>query len=312
MADGLENHRLLEDFLQYLSIEKDASPHTIRNYRIDLVSFCDFLTNTGSITQVTAVKGEQVRAYTSSLFDKQSRVSIARRLASLRSFYRYLKKCKKIEEDPAKIVPLPKSEKKIPIYLSQEEIGQLLSAPDRSSKEGIRNRAILEFLYSTGLRVSELAALNIQQFSSIKGAGTLRVSGKGKKERIIVFGDVAFRALAEYILIRNQFAKGSEDEALLLNSRGTRLSVRGIERVVQSEARRAGLTKEISPHTLRHSFASHLLANGADLRMIQELLGHESLSTTQKYTHIDSTQLLKEYENAHPSNHLGWKDVDPT
>ncbi|MGZ3711803.1 MAG: tyrosine-type recombinase/integrase, partial [Bdellovibrionota bacterium] len=202
-----------------------------------------------------------------------------------------------IQKDSAARIPLPKAEKKLPAYLSVEETERLLIAPEEGTREGLRNRAILELLYSTGLRVSELAALDL---SDLSAEGTILVLGKGKKERLVVFGTYARKSVDEYLAMRNEFKPDEDEVALFVNSRGGRLSVRGIERIVHDSAMLAGLPNDVSPHTLRHSFASHLLARGADLRVIQELLGHSSLSTTQKYTHIEIEQLMREYQDAHP------------
>jgi integrase/recombinase XerC len=296
-------HPWMEDFLSHLRDEKDASVHTLRNYRIDLVSFSAYFRQTqGDSFDPKAITSLDLRAYLSSLYEKNAKSSIARRLAALRSFYRFLYRKGLVESDVAERVPLPKTEKRLPRHLSLEETERLLGAPEPNNALGLRNRAILELLYSTGLRVAELASLDSDDLTQIPQAegGTLRVLGKGKKERLVVCGATARAAVASYLDRRQEFGPEDEETALFLNSRGGRLTVRSIERMVEISARAVGLPGDVTPHTLRHSFATHLLANGADLRLIQELLGHSSLSTTQKYTHIELDQLMREYRSAHP------------
>lgn len=303
---GQTAEELAVEFLSHLQNERDASPHTLRNYGMDLRSFLAYLRELkGGEPCLKSVGVTDFRSFISSLHGSQAKGSIARRLAALRSFYRFLYRQGHISRDDSLLVPIPKAEKKLPVTLSLGQVEALLGRPDQGSKEGVRNRAILELLYSTGLRVSELVALDQEDVTGEEG-GTLRVLGKGRKERLVVYGATAGKAVGTYLLRRADFfisgerARGESEVALFLNSRGTRLSVRTVERIVKDCAHQAGLPFDITPHTLRHSFASHLLANGADLRLIQELLGHSSLSTTQKYTHIEMEKLLDEYRQAHP------------
>ncbi len=295
----------MEDFLRHLSVEKNASAHTIRNYRIDLVSFHSYFRESqGDSFDPGVLTPVDLRAYLSSLYEKNAKTSIARRLAALRSFYRYLFRKGLVSSDVAARVPSPRTEKRLPRHLSVGEAEKLLATPEISSSLGLRNRAILELLYSTGLRVAELASLNLGDLIPVSGGegATLRVLGKGRKERLAVCGGTAHKAVADYLLVRKEFGPSDEENALFLNSRGGRLTVRSVERMVEATALAAGLSGDITPHTLRHSFATHLLANGADLRLIQELLGHSSLSTTQKYTHLELEQLVAEYRAAHPNS----------
>lgn len=288
----------VDEYLEYLKSAKAASPHTLRNYRMDLSSFLQYLAEGGS-KSLDRVSSLEFRAYVSSLMEKNARASVSRKLSALRSFFRWLHREGKIENDTASLVPLPKAEKKLPRYLSLAEMKLLLEAPERESMDGARDRAILELLYSTGLRVSELCSLDQGQLEwspKAEQGGVIRVVGKGDKERLVVFGAKAREALEHYLDKRGQ----REVKAVFLNLRGGRLTTRSVERMVVHYAGRAGLSRDITPHTLRHSFASHMLAAGADLRLIQELLGHSSLSTTQRYTHIELAQLLKEFERAHP------------
>ncbi len=298
----------MEDFLNHLRDEKNASAHTLRNYRIDLAAFSAyFQASHGERFDPAGITALDLRAFLSSLHEKNAKTSIARRLATLRSFYRFLFRKGLVESDVAERVPLPKTEKRLPRHLSPEETERLLGTPAITNAGGLRNRAILELLYSTGLRVAELAALDVADVADIPAGegGTIRVLGKGRKERLVVCGNAASSAVAAYRARREEFGPEPEEAALFLNSRGGRLTVRSIERMVEAVALEAGLPGDVTPHTLRHSFATHLLANGADLRLIQELLGHSSLSTTQKYTHLELEQILREYRVAHPKAALG-------
>jgi integrase/recombinase XerC len=296
-------HPWMERFLENLRAEKNASEHTLRNYRLDLENFAAYQQKLKGAFEPAAISALDLRAYLSSLYEKHARTSIARRLAAIRSFYRFLYRQGLVPEDTAATIPLPKTEKRLPRHLSVQETETLLNAPEATSALGLRNRAILELLYSTGLRVAELAALNSSELEAIPESegGVLRILGKGRKERLVVCGAAARKAVAAYLERRDEFCPGEAETALFLNARdGKRLSVRSIERMVEAVAREAGLPADVSPHTLRHSFATHLLANGADLRLIQELLGHASLSTTQKYTHLELAQISAEYRMAHP------------
>jgi len=302
---------LADEFLGFLAVEREASPHTLRNYGLDIRAFLKYYREAkGPGASLAGVDALTLRAYLSNLHENHARTSIARHLASLRSFFRYLRVKGIVNHDEAALIPLPKAEKRLPVYLSVAEVERLIEAAGGDTKEAVRNRAIVELLYSTGLRVSELGLLDCAEFAAAARAGeagSLRVVGKGSKERVVVFGAVARAAVEAYLAIRAQFflpGKLNDEPALFLNSRGGRLTVRSVERIVHAAALAAGLSSEVSPHTLRHSFATHLLAAGADLRLIQELLGHASLSTTQKYTHLELEQILREYRHAHPTARL--------
>ncbi len=292
----------VEEFLKYMRVQRGASKHTLRAYGSDLESYFDFLE--GEQPDSPAV----VRAFLAfELTGGSARSTVSRRLATLRSFFSYLHREGVIEANPAKLVGSPKVPKHLPRFLSIDEVFDLLSqaGPKAGAKAGakaggarrysLRDRAILELAYSSGLRVSELEGLNIGSVEMSEGR--VRVMGKGHKERIVPVGSKALAALREYLEGRGPLDK---DNPMFLNRNGGRLSDRGIRRVVKKYAALMSLGPDVTPHTLRHTFATHLLHGGADLRVIQELLGHASLSTTQKYTHLDIAQLMEVYDKAHP------------
>jgi integrase/recombinase XerC len=280
----------LKQFLAYLEHEKNASPHTIDSYKRDLTQLAQYLTK----KQIRLVNTDHIvlRGYLATLYEKQWKKStIARKLASIRSFFQYSLKQRWIEDNPAKLLSTPKLDKHIPSFLSEEEMQKFLDLPISKKPLDLRDRAMLEFLYATGLRVGELVGSNIEDINFPERL--IRVRGKGKKERILPFGKTAEESLQSYLRIRSSIHKGEIDErAVFLNVRGGRITSRSVQRIVDSHFRQTALRRKISPHSLRHSFASHLLSRGADLRVIQELLGHESLATTQKYTHLDLKHLL--------------------
>lgn len=293
---------LAEEFLAHLQKRRGASEHTLRNYGLDLRAFAAYMRGTAP-DQVTTV---QIRAYLAHLSAKNSRATVARKLAALRSFYKWLARSQKVAQNIAVRIPLPKAEKRLPNVLSTAQMNALLAAPSGETPDGLRDRAILELLYSSGIRVSELTSLDILQIrfaAKARDGGSFVVVGKGNKERLVIFGPTARMALEAYLAIRSSVVTAGRliDEApLFLNRLGTRLTPRSVERMIVVFARSLGLPSGVTPHTLRHSFASHLLANGADLRVIQELLGHSSLSTTQKYTHLNLKDILRDYDRAHP------------
>jgi integrase/recombinase XerC len=288
----------LKQFLAYLEHEKNASPHTIDSYKRDLTQLAQYLTK----KQIRLVNTDHIvlRGYLATLYEKQWKKStIARKLASIRSFFQYSLKQRWIEDNPAKLLSTPKLDKHIPSFLSEEEMQKFLDLPISKKPLDLRDRAMLEFLYATGLRVGELVGSNIEDINFPERL--IRVRGKGKKERILPFGKTAEESLQSYLRIRSSIHKGEIDErAVFLNVRGGRITSRSVQRIVDSHFRQTALRRKISPHSLRHSFASHLLSRGADLRVIQELLGHESLATTQKYTHLDLKHLLDTYKKSHP------------
>jgi len=299
----------IQQFMHYLSIEKNTSPHTCRAYRRDLEAFEDFLKNSGiHLTPGGDVRIEKVdriaiRKYLSFLHRKNKKSSIARKISTLRSFFKYLVREQLIPSNPAKAVSTPKVEKTLPTTLTVDEAFRLMESPQTrsgrssngSEQRALRDRAILELLYSSGLRVSELVGLNSNQLDL--DLGIVRVMGKGRKERIVPVGVKAIDALKAYFEQRGPL-KG--DVPIFINSSGGRLTARSVGRLIKKYTRHSSIFRKVSPHSLRHTFATHLLDAGADIREIQEMLGHSSLSTTQRYTHVSMGKLMEVYDKAHP------------
>ena len=302
---------IIDRFVDYIALEKGASPHTCRAYQKDLELFAAFLQKQGLPLDVTKIDYLTIRLYLGHLYQgrKIKRTSVVRKLASLRTFFKYLKREGIVEKNPAKMVAIPKGGKALPHVLSVDEAFRFLDTPDAASPLGSRDRAILEFLYSSGLRVGELTALSLSDLDL--GAGMVRVLGKGSKERMVPIGSKAVEALNSYLTRRGELIgkEQSSPQYLFLNHRGGRLTARSVGRMIKKYLLQGGIMKETTPHTFRHSFATHLLDAGADLRGIQELLGHASLSTTQKYTHVSSAKLMEVYDRTHPRARKGAKDV---
>ena len=289
------------DFLDYLTYERNVSINTISAYRDDLESFVgflcgDYLTMARDQLDLRRVDHLAVRSYLAHLSRRKlSRSSTARHLSTLRSFFKYLMREGAVDANPARTVSTPKREKHLPSVLQTSEIALLLEQPDASSPLGMRDRAWLELLYASGLRISELIGVDVDDLEL--RARLVKVRGKGSKERIVPFGSKAEGALREWLASREARA---EEHAVFVNYRGDRITTRSVRRLFDRYVRAAALRAGISPHTMRHSFATHLLNAGADLRGIQELLGHASLSTTQKYTHLNDWQLIEVYRKTHP------------
>lgn len=296
----------IKEFSNYLKYERQASEHTHKNYLVDLTQFVTFLENrTGSDlgTHPTCwgkVDAEVVREYLNELFGKKTATSIARKLASLRTFFQFCLRKGWADNNPAKEVASPKIPKRVPKFLTIDEVQSLLGAPDDVEPLGARDKAILETLYASGLRVSELVNLDVNDLDLKEGS--VRVVGKGRKERVIPVGEKACGSIQKYIDIRpTLYTKTTDDTgALFVNRQGGRLTARSIERLVSKYLKRCGIQKVVTPHVLRHTFATHLLNAGADMRGIQELLGHASLSTTQKYTHVTLDKVMDVYDKSHP------------
>lgn len=289
-------------FLRYLKVERNCSDLTIKSYREDLELLYGYLCDAlGKPPEPSRITPMELRTYVAALHDAgYAKSSISRRLASLRSYFRFAQREGLCDSNPAKPLRNPRRERKLPHFLTNREIGKLLNAPAKSDAMGLRDRAILETLYSAGLRVSEVVGINLSDID-MKG-GLVRVRGKGKRERLAPLGSFAIRALKAWIRMRSP-AKGQtkvEASAVFLNKFGKRLSTRSVGRMLEKYLQITGLDQRTSPHTLRHSFATHLLDRGADIRSVQELLGHKSLVTTQIYTHVSTAGLRAAYEKAHP------------
>jgi len=340
----MKDCNIVQDFLGYLEHEKRFSQHTSKCYGADLAQFAKFVSiqpeqasvgpdsshhehevispwsaqSSGAATALetqTETKLEQrllgidanmVRRYMAQLNQRQySKSTIARKLATLRSFYKFLVKRSRLASNPVTAVKTPKQEKKLPKFLEYEDIQRLLNSPPANTWLGARDRAIMEVLYSTGMRVSELVALNMDDVDFL--GEVIHVRGKGKKERIAPIGSTALQSIQHYIEFRNRRMENDSDfdpRVLFANKHGQRLSTRSVRRKMDKYLKMAGLDPAISPHTLRHSFATHMLNNGADLRSVQELLGHQSLSTTQVYTHLTTSKIKDVYDGAHPRDSL--------
>jgi integrase/recombinase XerC len=282
-------------FCLHLETERNLSPHTLAAYGRDLQQFSSFVRNErGESATAGDVDHLLLRRYLAHLGKQARKSSQGRKLAAIRSFYRHLLRVGEVSRNPAELVATPRREQRLPFHLDIDQATSLMEAPSEEAKYGLRDRAILETLYSSGLRVSELTGLDIGDLDL--GSGMVRVMGKGGKERIVPLGSRAVRAVGEYLAGRGAPASGP----LFLNSRGERINRRGVTRIVDAHVLRIASFKRISPHTLRHTFATHMLEGGADLRAIQELLGHASLSTTQKYTHVSLDRLMEVYDRAHP------------
>src|SRR5919198_4401592 len=296
--------KYIDAFLQHLKYERNASEHTLRNYESDLVQFYDHiapLNKKGERRQVEihAIDNLTIREYMASLYQKKKKKSsIHRKVAALRTFFRFLCREGVLEINPAKLVASPRVERTLPNHLNIEEMVRFIETPETETVLGKRDRAMLELLYASGVRVSELVNLNLQDVDFTNQ--TVRVKGKGRKERVVPFGDHAKRALQDYLGVRGELLVEADQEkvdpvAVFMNYQGTRITTRSVGRMIDKYVKQCADIHHISPHSLRHSFATHMLDAGADLRAIQELLGHVRLSTTQQYTHVSMDKLMEVY-----------------
>ncbi len=289
----------LEKFTLHLGTERNLSPYTVRNYSTDVLGFLDFLRRTG-VPSLEEVSATHVRQYLGELLDSGIvRASVARKLSALRSFFRFLNNEGLIHDDPLSKISGPKRERRLPDFLTANEIRTLIEAPDISTPYGLRDRALLELLYASGLRLSEIVSLDTNQVDV--ATRQIRVRGKGSKERMVLMGTPAAAALEAYLKTgRPKLLGNRKTKALFLNRYGERIAERRIQYLLKAYAQQVGLSERVHPHTLRHTFATHMLDGGADLRVVQELLGHANLSSTQVYTHVTKGQMRRRYLEAHP------------
>ena len=296
-------HSCIDRFLHYLRVERNASELTVKSYREDLTTLADYLTEAhdGDCPTPAAITVPELRGYVAALSEAgYAKTTIARRLASMRSFFRFGQREGWIKTNPGKPLRNPRKSRSLPHFLSTEDLGKLLTSPPSDTPMGLRDQAILETMYSAGLRVSELAGLRDSDLDF--DAGVARVRGKGRKERLSPIGSYALDALRRWLAVRTLHAKEPQggEAPIFVNKFGRRLTTRSIGRMLEKYLRETGLDARTTPHSLRHSFATHLLDRGADIRSVQELLGHKSLVTTQIYTHVSTASLRQVYERAHP------------
>jgi integrase/recombinase XerC len=299
-------NELIISFLEYLHTEKGYSNHTVRNYESDLQQFMQFAATKkklqGKPSDIALIDYKLIRAYLADRFDTSRRTTMARKLSAIKSFFRFLELRGFCSINPASEIATPKQEKHIPTYLPIDEMFALLEKPDKEKVSGMRDVSILELLYSSGLRVSELVNLNVEHLDC--KTRLVRVSGKGGKDRVLPVGRKALAAIVAYleqtVRQRKRCGYSKNQGPLFLNYRGSRLSSRSVHKLVKRYSLACGISTDISPHSIRHTFATHLLDGGADLRAIQEMLGHVSLSTTQKYTHVSIDKLMEVYDKSHP------------
>lgn len=283
----------IKEFLDYLEFEKKFSLYTVDNYDKDITEFKEYLVM-NNINSFKKVNYSLVRKYLVFLYEKRYKnTTICRHISSLRSFYKYLLGNKLINENPMELISLPKKEQRLPNFLYYNDLEKLLETPDQSTNIGLRDKLIFELLYSTGVRVSELVNIKVKDIDFENKS--IRIFGKGKKERIVLFGDQALKLINIY-LTRRDFTS----EYLILNNRGNKITTRGVDLIIHKNSLKSGLKNKITPHTMRHTFATHMLNDGANLLTVQELLGHENLKTTQVYTHVSNERLRNVYLNAHP------------
>lgn len=287
--------KFVEEFINYLEFEKRYSVHTVKNYERDLDMFLTFLRKE-NIAKISHVDFKIIRMYLNFFHNKKySKKTISRNISSLRSFFKYLQKHNLILDNPMTLITNPKMDKKLPNFLYYNELENILEIPDLNSPMGLRDLLIIELFYSTGIRVGEI--INIKIGDVDFDGNKIKILGKGNKERYVLYGEVCKNLIKEYLIIRNSISK---EEYLLLNHLGNKLTVRGVEYILNKIIKKSNIKKNITPHTLRHTFATHMLNEGADLKSVQELLGHENLKTTQIYTHISNERLRDVYLKSHP------------
>ena len=291
----------IEDYIHFIRVERQLSANTLASYRRDLESYAQHLQDIQQLKDYNEVRREHILLHLENLrAEGKTARTVARHISSIRSFHQFLLREKVTTTDPTVHLEMPQVEQKLPRVLSIEEIDALIAAPDRSKPQGVRDIAMLELLYASGMRISELIELNIEDIHLTMGF--VRVFGKGRKERIIPLGRGALNALSKYLERARYELQGKypKTDALFINQRGKRLTRQGCWKIIKAHAEKAQINKELTPHVLRHSFATHLIENGADLRAVQEMLGHADIATTQIYTHVSKTRLSEVYKQFHP------------
>jgi integrase/recombinase XerC len=292
---------LQKAFADYLRVERGYSEHTLRNYLSDITIFFEYLKerniDISEASMLERLEPVDIRGFLASRFKLNKASSNQRRLSAIKTLYKFMQKRGIISANPAEIISSPKTEKSLPKSISIDEVLALIHSIDGNEVLDLRDRAMVELMYSSGVRVSELVSINLSDIDLINA--TLRVIGKGRKERILPIGSYAVQAIDEYLKRRGELLK-TETEALFLNKNGGRITTRSVARIVKKYLYKCAISKNVSPHVLRHSFATHLLGSGADIRFIQELLGHASLSTTQRYTSASIEHLMQIYDRTHP------------
>ncbi|HOK80888.1 MAG TPA: site-specific tyrosine recombinase XerD [bacterium] len=301
MPDNKKNAaKLLNEFIRYISYQKNYSQHTVSAYRADLEQFISFAGQ-----NLDAIDLEVLRNFLFYLKNRQYNPrSSGRKIAAIKSFFNFLVRRGYVKKNPALLISSPKLPERLPSFLTYEEVEKILDAANGTDQQGLRDRAMMELLYSSGLRVGELVSLKIHDINILEG--TVKVKGKGSKERIVPVGSYALNYLFDYLKKRSGF----RSDFVFLNKKGKVLTTRSVERIVKKYAKKAGIIKKITPHTFRHSFATHLLDRGADLRTVQEMLGHSDIATTQIYTHITIQRLKELYEKHHPRYRIEIRETD--
>ena len=299
MPEKIEPSAVLNEYISYIRLEKNYSARTISEYENDIKEFYVFLSQEG-LADLSSVEYSEARLYVTKLYDKGlSRMTISRKISSIRSLYKFCNARFGINDNAFRLLYHPKKEQRLPAFFYEEELAALFSVGDGCSPKSLRNQALLELLYATGIRVSELVAISLRDIDN--GLGIVKVMGKGSKERYVPFGSFAMEALESYLAVgRPSLMKDKNHQNVFVNLRGDPITARGVRHVLNGMMEEAAIHRKIHPHMLRHSFATHMLSNGADMRTVQELLGHSQLSSTQVYTHITKEHLRKTYMNTHP------------
>ncbi len=291
--------RMVADFINFLSVEKGLARNTLESYQRDLRAFTGYLRQSG-VTGFQETSRHNIVGYLATLQKNgKAKATLSRNLASIRSLFQYLAQERLVPENPSADLESPKPDRKLPRVLTPQEVDLLMEQPNCSQSTGIRDKAMLEVIYATGIRVSELISLDLEHINI--ESGFIRCRGKGNKERIIPIGSLAVRHVENYLAgCRGRLVRNGNESALFVNQHGKRMTRQGFWKILKKYAREAGINKHITPHTLRHSFATHLLENGADLRSVQEMLGHADISTTQIYTQVTRSRIREVYEKTHP------------